>query len=84
MAVGYIESLQWLDYGDKAINIDQWDAVDFDWDIAMPYLAQSPITLMATMADNSPVPMIHWSGGAVLMSDPMEHWRHCLDLMMHI
>lgn len=84
MAAGYVEPLQWLDYGDKAINIDQWDAVDFDWDAAMPYVADSPLSLMAIMTDNSPVPMIHWIGGADLMSDPMEHWRHCLDLMMHV
>lgn len=83
MASGFLSPLSWVDYKDKSINIDQWDAITYDWNADIPYIAQYSVQ-MGPAVDNSPVTMVHWTASATLMFDPMGHWRRCLDVMIHL
>lgn len=86
MATGSLVTLSWHDFGDKSINIDQWDAAGFVWNADVPYIA-SPVSpaFGGSLADTAPVEIVHWSATGTLAQDGlMIFWRSCLKPLAHM
>ena len=66
-------------------NMDRWGSTT-PWITTVPYVAAGPLeNMVGSLTDNSPIDLISWTAGpGQLCPDPMEWWRSCTHLMMHI
>lgn len=83
-APGHVFADPWIDFDAKSINIDQWGDNHIDRSDWVGMIFHHDASEQGQVTDNAPVEMVQWSADGVLSPTGMEHWRSCLDLMVHI